>query len=679
MLTGLLLSFLAALPARAQAPTDTLPTQLRITDTLLLLPSDQPADMDSLDGVQTVRPDSLPAAESRPSRASGSHTPAWLPADSLAVYSYPPHRPWERRAHPLPGINEVRRYDPLDQPFGPEYARLHNLGTAGLVLGPRPVRPIGFEAGGLALRPYLLDTDSLRFLLSRTPYSDVYYSQGRTSEDGLFRGKLARRFGQGTDVYIEALRIYNDGEYARLANHHSSLRTGLRYQSPSGRYGLTLLHGNHILDQEESGGIRTDTLLGDLFYQTRVNVPVRLGQARFRYRETDYQIGQQLALAGSVDRDSLGRVLFRHRLRWQDRSFKFSDTNPGENAAFYGPFATDERGLRQFTSWTTLSNLATALLSWQSSQGQAISLEGGVEHRYHRWDNEGRSATLQNLLLTTQLDMRWRNLIDIRSRAQLDLGDQAGAWSLDGEAGLQAGRWGRLVAGLALNRRFVDLAEQEMVVSRRTVYQENWSTTQQQILHGRLELPGLALSLGVHFSLITNAIFFEAPGLPRQLSATVPQSQLWASHRLRLGAFHLDQRVIAQQSGDGRLPLPSWISRHDLYYEGLWFRKSLRTRIGAELRLISPWTPLGYMPVQQAFFLQEGPQKGWFPQLDLYVALERLGFRFFFEMENTGQMIFGWKGTARNGASIPRVFYQVADYPMPQNWLRFGLAFTFRG
>jgi len=662
------LVLLAALPAAAQIPADTLLTRPGTTDTLIRLPTDEPTATDS-----------LPAEETRTTRRPASPNPAWLPSDSMAIYTYPAHRPWERRNYALPGIGSVRRYDPLDQPDGPEYGRLHNLGTAALLLGPRPIRAIGFEAGGLALHPYLLDTDSLRFHLSRTPYSDVYYSQGRTSEDGLFRGKLARRFGQGTDVYIEALRIYNDGEYARLANHHSSLRAGLRYQTPSGRYGLTLLHGNHILDQEESGGIRTDTLLGDAFYQTRINVPVRLTQARFRYRETDYQLGQQLALAGSVDRDSLGRLLIRHRLRWQDRSYKFSDTSPSENAGFYGPFATDERGLRQFTSWTTLSNLATALLSWQRSQGQAISLEGGLEHRYHRWNNEVRAATLQNLLLTAELDMRWRDLVDIRSRGQIDLGDQAGSWFLEGEAGLQAGRWGRLVAGLALNRRFVDLAEQELVVSRRTVYQDDRNPTRQQTLHGRLELPGLALSLGAGFSLLTDAIWFDGAGLPRQLSATVPQSQLWASHRLRLGAFRLDQRLILQQSGDTRLPMPSWISRHDLYYEGLWFRKSLRTRIGAEVRLISPWTPLGYMPVQQAFFLQEGPQEGWFPQLDLYVAVERMGFRFFFEMENTGQMIFGWKGNASNGATIPRVFYQVADYPMPENWLRFGLAFTFRG
>lgn len=645
----------------------------------------EPADTTSQPSIPTDSV-AVSAAEARAEASDSSAVvpvrvirPPWLPDDSLAIFSYPVHRPWERRGYDLPGLDAVRRYDPLDQPGNTEYARLHNLGTAAHALEPRRVKPIGFEVGGLALRPYLLDTDSLRFHLSRTPYSDVYYSQGRTSEDGLFKGKLARRFGQGTDFYIEALRIYNDGEYSRLANHHSSLRAGLRYQAPSGRYGIALMHGNHVLDQEESGGIRTDTLLGEAFYRTRVNVPVILGQARFRYRELDYQVSQHLALAGAVDRDSLGRVLLRHRLRWQDRSYKFSDTRPSDGVDLYGPFLTDDRGIRQFTSWSTLSNLGTALLSWQSAGGHAISLEGGLEHRLHRWNNEGEAASPQNLLLVAELDMRWRSLLDIQANGQLDLGDQSGAWFLDGSVALRTGNWGRLVAGLALNRRFADLSEQQLVVSRRQVYRENWALPQQQALRGLLELPGLGLALGAQLQLLTNTIWFEAPGLPRQLAATVDQGQFWVRHHLRVARFHLDQRIVAQRTGDNRLPLPGWISRHDLYYEGLWFRKSLRTRIGTELRLIGPWSPMAYMPIQQAFVVQDDYREDWFPQLDFYVAVERLGFRFFFELENAGQMIFGWKGVASNGVAIPRVFSLVNGYPMPENWLRFGLAFTFRG
>lgn len=654
---------LMGLPGWSQVPSDTVSQEPAFADSTTLSPQQGDADTTARSG----------AAPARVLRAP------WLPEDSLALFSYPAHRPWERHMHDLPGLGSVRRYDPLDQPGDAEYARLHNLGTSAYALEPQAVKAIGFEAGGLALRPYLLTLDSLRFLLSRTPYSDVYYSQGPTSEDGLFKGKLSRRFGKGTDFHIEALRIYNIGEYSRLANHHSSLRTGLRYQAPSGRYAIALLHGNHVFDQEESGGIRTDTLLGETFYLARVNVPVVLGQARFRYRELDYQVSQQLALAGAVDRDSLGRILLRHRIRWQERRFKYSDTRPSDGAGFYGPLATDDRGIRQYTTWSTLSNLGTALLSWQSAGGHAISLEGGLEHRLHRWNNEGTAAAPQNLLLVAEMDLRWRSVVDIRASGQLDLGDQVGSWYLDGSAALRTGTWGRLVAGLALNRRFADLFDQQLVVSRREVYAENWALPQHQALQGRLELPGLRLTLGAQFHLLTDAIWYESPGLPRQLNATVDQGQVWIDHHLRVSRFHLEQRLMLQRTGDDRLPLPGWISRHDLYYEGLWFRKSLRTRIGAELRLVGPWSPMAYMPVHQAFMVQDTYREDWFPQLDLYAAVERLGFRFFFELENAGQMVFGWKGAASNGVVIPRVFSMVSGYPMPENWLRFGLAFTFRG
>ncbi len=474
------------------------------------------------------------------------------------------------------------------------------------------------------------------------------------------------------------MRIYNLGEFSRLANHHSSLRTGLRYQIPNGRYAVTFLHGNHILDQQESGGIITDTLLGDANYQERANVPVWLNAAKFRYRETDYQLAQAFALRGKVDRDSLGRFLVMHRFRWQDRRFKYSDTAPPGSGSFYGAFQTDDRGIRQYTTFTTLSNVAEVLFSWKSIQGVGISLQAGLDHRYQSWSNELNEGVLHNLLAVARTKLQWRDIVEIEGSLQADLGDQAGSFRAESIAGLHLGQWAQLKAGFVLANRKPDLFEEQLVVSQRQTYSFQWNAIQQQSLFGQLVIPKLNLSAGIHFALMTNAIYFQAPGIPSQIDGTFGQSQLWVSHQLDVGTFHLKQRVSWQQSGDERVPFPTWISRHDLYYEGLWFRRSLQTRIGSELRLISPWKPYGYMPLHGVFFIQDNQEEMWYPQLDFYVSMERLGFRFFIELENTGQMLFGWKQPAINGESIPRVFSAVEGYPMPANWLRFGVAFTFR-
>lgn len=617
------------------------------------------------------------APDSTAASVQGSERAGTLPkGDTLAMYAYPALQPWDTASFTGPTLSDMRFYDPATPRQGMPHARLSNLGTAAFPLIPTAPAPIGFQAGFHHFAPYRLDADSLRFVSPRSAFTDLYYSQGPTSEDGLFRGAFARRFGKGTDLTIETLRIYNQGDYARLANHHSSLRLGMRYALPGGRYAITALHGNHLFEQPENGGIRTDTLLGDAFYLDRANVPVQLNQAETRHRETDYQLAQAYALKGDVDSRDAGSLLIQHRLRWQDRRYRFSDTKP--DSSFYGPLFTEPRGLRQFTRWTTLSNLLEAHAGWNSPSGK-LHLQGGLEHRYHRWDNELEEGRLQNLLAVGGADIRWKDRIDLRADLQADLGDQAGSFRFSAQAGLDLGRRASLQGGIVMGRRYPELLEERLAVAQRAVYRQDLRPVFEQSVWGRIRIPALRLEGGADLQLFRDPVLWTTYGIPEQRNVTALRSRIWLAHALRVGKFHLEQRLHWQRNADALMAIPEWISTHDLYYEGLWFKKTLRTRIGTAVRVVSPWTPNGYMPLHGVFVRQDVREEPWFPQLDGYVAAERLGFRFFLAMENVGQSIFGWTSTAGNGKEIPRVFRLVDGYPMPENWLRLGVAFTFRG
>lgn len=626
----------------------------------------------------------LPTKARNPTAPPGDSTQVKRPdRDSVIspeIVAYPAFRPWRKALRMDEELEQWHSFDPLDRhPGKTEYARLHNVGTAAHSLQPTRRTNIGFDAGFHAYDPYLLSADSIIFLNAPLAYTDVSYSQGPTSEDGIFSGTLARRFGKGTDFRIEALRIYNFGAYTHLANHHSSLRLGIRYLNPSGRYSITLLHGNHIIDQEDNGGIRTDTLYGVKNYEQEINIPVFLTTAETRYRITDYQVAQAYAVAGKVDRDSLGRLIFFHRLRWQDRSFKFSDPSPAADSLFYGIFQTDQRGIRQFTTWTTLSNTAEFLASWRSSGGTSISFQGGLEHRLHRWNNEVMSADIHNLLVLGELNMRWRDQADIWGRTQIDLGEQAGSWLVEGGIGFQTDRLGDLKAGILLSQRFPDLIQEQLVISQRLAYDREWLKPQQQSVFGSLRIKPVGLSAGVHLGLLTNAIIFTAPGVPEQVTETVAVNQIWIKHHLRVWLLHLNNTVSFQSSNEDRIRYPDWVTRHQLYYEGRWFKRTLRTQIGLEARLISPWTPYAYQPVSGQFTLQDQTNEDWYPQLDGYFSMERLGFRAYLQFENIGRTIFGWTEPAMNGMDIPRQFSTVSGYPQPEMWMRWGVAFRFRG
>ena len=596
----------------------------------------------------------------------------------LRMTSYPVSEPWARSPFFAPDISLIRHYDPTQMPGQLRRVRLNNIGTASVAIQPQNPQRIGFSLGLQAWSPYMLPADSLLLIRSAEAYTEVSYIQGPTTEDGIFKGTFARKFGKRTDFKMEALRIFHQGEYANLSSKNSSFRTGLRYQNKKGNYSLALLHGNHLINQRENGGITTDTLLGLDFYQERINIPVWLSAARFQYREIDYQIHQHFALAGKVEEDSLGRLLFSHRIRWEERWAKYSDTAPPVEQGYYGDLLTDVRGVRQYTKWQTFSNLAEALFSWRRSGGAAVAFTGGLEHRMHFTNNEWQDYNPQNLLLLGNLSLKWKESISAGGSTQIDLGSQVGTFFLEGYLRLKLKQWGGVQAGIMLNRRAPDYFQQQLVISSRPVYTLDPEPTQQQTVYGTLQLPGLKLLLGGAFHLHTNAIFFGPGGIPQTISGTVAQSHFWLNHQFKAGPFHLDQEIHLHTTADKRLPLPGLVSRHDLYYQNLLFRKTLLTRIGTEVHLISPWQPYAFIPIHSAFAVVDHPDTPWYPQVDAYVSIERFGFRFFVEMENMGRMIFNWKDTASDGRSIPRLFSQIQGYPQPDNWLRFGIAFTWR-
>lgn len=575
-----------------------------------------------------------------------------------------------------PDLQAHRNYDPALVQVHQARIRLSNLGTASFPIMGAISRPVGFHIGDAVWQPYIYDTDSLYFIRSHTPYSDVYYSQGTTSEDGLFRGIVSRRFGKGTDFVLEGMRVYNLGVYSHLQNHHSTLRTGLRWQLPNGKYAVSLLHGNHIIDQEENGGVTTDTLFSAANY-TEADIPVWLSDAKYRYRVIDYTLHQAYALRGKVDEDSTGTFVIHHALRYATHKWKFSDTRPPLD--YYGLFLVDERGLRNFIDWNTLTNHGGIRFGYRNQQGNAIAIEGGIEHRLHRWDNTISRQSLSNLLVIGGISFRWKNRVDIAVKGRMDLGDQQGAWQMDGEAGMELGKWATLSGGIVLNRSAPSFFENNLIVSGRTVYEHDWRFSTTQSIHATLAIPVVQLVLGVRADILQNTIIFSAPGVPEQIQRSVHRQQFWAAHQLRLKWFHLDQQLSLQSTTDDRLPVPKWITHHNLYYQDRWFKKSLQVQLGAELRFISAWKAPGYLPLHSQFYYQSAITQPAFPQLDVYVAAERMGFRFFLEWENVGRMIFGWKQQDTNGRSHDAVFYQTTGYPMPTNWLRFGLAFTLRG
>ena len=143
--------------------------------------------------------------------------------------------------------------------------------------------------------------------------------------------------------------------------------------------------------------------------------------------------------------------------------------------------------------------------------------------------------------------------------------------------------------------------------------------------------------------------------------------QLILSQDLQVRAFHLDNIVTFQTTTESILRLPSFYSKHSLYYKGRWFRQALRVRLGLDFRMNNSYFANTYNPLIGQFHLQETNEVEFYPVVDAVVSIKVKRFRLFFKWENFTR----WR------KPLNERYYQVANYPILDKAIRFGLSWRF--
>jgi len=464
-------------------------------------------------------------------QSSPSLTPQPPTNDPLLVT----HAPTPERSLPssdtLPD-SDYRMYDPARKQEI-DWGTQGNLGSAArpLLFKVQPIR--GFSTGVSAFDLYRLRPEQLGFYRSVSTFSDATFSQGRNQFETNLNARFARTFGDGVNLSLEYRTLNNLGQYRYQRDKHNALSMGLWV--PIGqRYEGFLIFTRNVIRQQDNGGIVTDTLFGTGQFSGPIAAEVRLPRqlASTRLDDQVLQLTQHLKLLG---KGTTGKRTLRasHTFEWGQHKYKFANQGSGVNGIgadsdFFEPvFLVDLRGLRHFVRVNQIDNTFTLNTFKTKEKGRPSDLLAvGLAHSYFKVNQEPQKFNLSNLFLTGTVSITPSERFAFNANAALGLLDNIGEYQLQGDLVLGLGKAGQLRAGLLSQIRPPGLLFDQLFVSKRQIWDNDFVKPIENTISATYALPLIGFEVTGRAHLLNNYLYFDQNAVAAQTTAPCRSTNL---------------------------------------------------------------------------------------------------------------------------------------------------------
>jgi len=519
---------------------------------------------------------------------------------------------------------EFLQYDPARRNV--DIGHLHGgyVGSAILPTYYNYERGMGFEVGHRAYDLYKLDLDTLPYYDSKVAYSDVMYAQGASQAETQTQANFGTQF---TNQYISInyRRINNTGDLNNQRSVHTALSMGYLYETEN--HLLNVKFGSNVIQDKFNNGIQTDSLFGENLAGVGSNIPVisEESQARHQQRKFIARYDRKISNLTFIDRWSARGEL-------ENSYIKIFDESP--DSAFYTPFYTDERGLRQFIGWSKwkaqfqFSKQSSTVLRYTAGiRTHRITVEQEpVEFSFWEWQGYGRIK----LLLSEKLKLD--------ARAEFGVQDNQPEFLLATK--LKAGGELLSLTGIYEASSLVpDLVERQLYLQNDELFSVSTTNVLHNKIGGNISSEKAGISAELFFHNIENFRYWKLGDLiPNRDNLSLLQGKIkqkWKWKALR------NENVFAFQFTDqDQLPLPTWQGRHTLYLDTKILGRTMHIRTGLEGRYYLNYTAPQYQPFYGSFFVIKEDLFDSFPYLvDYFLAFDVQSFHFLLRLENLNSFI----------------------------------------
>lgn len=588
------------------------------------------------------------------------------------------------------GLTDFQRYDFVYRE-GPLFAHKGNIGHPTRLLQYRLPAWESFSLSGPEPFPGTrLLAKQARYYRPEHVFTDLFYTLGSEREQS-FCAVHAQQFHPGVTGGIKYQVVNSPGLYSRMGARHSSVQLGLDYAHPGGRYHILGSFTSNRLEFQESGGLRNR----QFFEEDEARDSVFLYQATARFRESAVSIRQFFYPGGSHSANEqgptkragrLGRI--SHQLMYRTMTHVFDEQAPP--FPFYpqppADFSStlDSTRVMLFENRLEWSNIPAAnsrdafpfrfALGLQHTYAdirqpdfpmvekgmvaaESANEESGYPHRhttYQQFEQDIRIQSDPDRFISGGGEARFvfggYHDEDMYMEAHMQIGRRSGVRQLHLSAGFM-----QREAPYFLQHFYGNYI--------------SWSHDFEKTRNfwAAAAYTGSAIQLNARYHLLNNMVFMNRFMMAEQNPSTFSLISLGLEANLDYGLFRSRHHLTYQYVGSRRFEqFPPWVSAHAFFADFSLFDRALYVQSGLDIRYLSSYYPMGYMPVVRQFFVQDAYQSDHVFLLDVFVNLKIQRVRLFLKYEHFLGLLFDLGPV-----------YHIPFYPLPENAIRFGVSWQF--
>ncbi len=590
------------------------------------------------------------------------------------------------QTHPIDTtLENFHQYNPLYQPKKPTIG----LGSTGLAYREllfNPSKTIGFDAGFHSLDAYLLNPDSVRYYRARTPYTELYYVNGKLTEQ-TFKATHAQNIKPNLNFGANYNRVEGQGFYLNQRANHLNADVFVWYETPGKRYNLLANAVFNTIKAGENGSTTNDNIFASNSLQKEAQVVRLSGGGADRPQQTWHRNSlflKQFFYIGRIDslaKDNPAVAILptqrvSHAITYITDKYKFYRNEEDTFGAFpalpSGPFTLT----RDSTRVTDLRNeinysfyLRRKAVSFIKNE---LKLDLGLQHDWYKYEQLDYKTGFQNITLKAGLGYRFSDRVNIDANlTQIAHGRSAGDYLYEAKTNfLLSKSIGRIVLGAYLQNK-----SPEQMYERVNYQYQNWDLnfdrTKVNNLSFLYETPKLKLSAQADYFLITNYLYYKETDLlkqiqPAQLNSNINLLKISLGKDFRLGKFNLENYIVYQKTDfQDVLRTPELYTFSSFYYDDTFF-KVLHANIGFDVRFNTPFKAPAYDINTGQFYNDNNPvEYSSYPLVDVWIKATLKRANLFLKYEYANQGLFS-KG-----------FYTVTRYPMQDALLKYGVSWKF--
>ena len=570
-----------------------------------------------------------------------------------------------------------------------------------------------------AYAPYIITPQQVKFYHTTTPYSTIAYKKGFVTNLGQndisfsFTGNVSRRTNLGMTIdYLNS--------YGRYANQEGKTVYGSVFGSYNGdHYSLQGAFTWNTLSNFENGGLQN---VNDL--QGKLNpedMPVNMqGMSGLRYlsgylnhyysicvereRKVNYRERNEdgkWEKKDSIKIEYVPVTTFRHMFEVNDITKRYVEKSATQSILpnlYRDPVSTQDSAAcltikntfavtfeEEFNTWLKFGAMVYAMNEFQrhtSAVGQSeiiVDLEP--------WNNPYHDVLANTIhrMPDTLFGVQWSNNTYIGGALYKHRGEhihygfdgnvclvgrKMGEFQVNGhlDAGFKIGKDSMTIAAKAFFRNETPDYYLQHYRSNHYRWDNDFNKQYRLQISGEVAYPTkwIKPKLNVSFENITQYIYFDTDGLPKQMDGNI--QVLAANLQLDITTpwFNLDNGIVYQLSSSDKMPLPALTLYNNLYYHGTWV-KVLDVQIGVDMRFFTKYYAPVLNPALGQFCVQNDVQVGNYPVMNVYANfyVRKLRLKLFAQFQHF------------NASFMNKQYFEMPNYPMAPGMFRAGLSWHF--